>query len=168
MSLRNYNPVCPHASAAKWCSNECSDEQVACTIACEHNTQCVTQCARQFATCESRCPCHEGCYEGCPCDYKSKYCEKPVPGDDTIEVLIIKPDLNATPKAQIVLTWPINDDGTMGRESHTTFEMDFPSTFQHRREMCHFELRGQLYMVGGSDDNQSALKLRTKEGLGPE
>ena len=62
---------------------------------------------------------------------------------------------------QIVLTWPINDDGTMDHEKYETFEMDFPSTFQDRREMCHFELKGEQYMVGGSDS-------QTKEGLSQE
>ena len=63
---------------------------------------------------------------------------------------------------QIILNWPINIDGSMGLEVQETYQMEVPSTFEHRREMCHFELKGQMYMIGGTNYESQSTLWRTK------
>lgn len=59
---------------------------------------------------------------------------------------------------QITFKWPINLDGSMGSPEIEKYPMTVPETFSDRKGTCHFELKGEMYIVGGYDPSQNGSR----------
>ena len=79
---------------------------------------------------------------------KFDFSEAP-PSGEAIETLVISSRKEGKPQDQIRLTWPINVDGTMGTAQIESVPMNFPETFADRKGTCSFELKGEMFIIGG-------------------
>ena len=79
---------------------------------------------------------------------KKKISDAP-PSGEAIETLVISSRKEGKPQDQIRLTWPINVDGTMGTAQIKSVPMNFPETFTDRKGTCSFELKGEMFIIGG-------------------
>ena len=71
------------------------------------------------------------------------------PSGEAVETLIISSRKEGKPQDQIRLSWPINADGTMGTAQIESVPMNFPETFTDRKGTCSFELKGEMFIIGG-------------------
>ena len=79
-------------------------------------------------------------------------------------MLIISSQKESTSNDQIKFKWPINLNGSMDQEVTKTFAMEIPDSFENRKGTCHFELKGEMFIIGGDDENKRGNRQYKVQG----